>query len=91
MVYQRRMLVEALKTKALLLAQLNPEQASKAAKDYMEHAIPVDAEAKDAHLRAKERELEQLANAEPIRLSDLKMGTAMEGTKTWTPSSMHKH
>lgn len=40
-VYQRRSLIEALKTKALLLAVLNPEQAIEAAQKYFAAVLPL--------------------------------------------------
>ncbi len=89
MVYQRRMTVEALKTKALLLASLDPDRASKAAQEYFECAIPVDEQSREDQMRERERELEQIATAEPIKISQLRMGSAMSGTQQWG-TSMHR-
>jgi len=89
MVYQHRMTIEALKTKALLLAQLDPERASKAASDYLEKAVPIDEASREAQQRDRERELEQIANAKPIYMSEIKTGAALTGSHTWG-TSMHK-
>jgi hypothetical protein len=89
MVYQRRMTVDALKTKALLLASLDPERASKAAQDYFECAIPVDDKSREDRQRDRERELEQIANAEPIHMSQIKTGAALTGSQQWG-TSMHR-
>ncbi|MFA6132491.1 MAG: hypothetical protein WC869_00590 [Phycisphaerae bacterium] len=89
MVYEHRMFVEALKTKALLIAAINPERAEKAAQDYMEAAIPISEEARDEQMRARERQLAELADMKPIHLSQLKAGPAMEGSKEWVATSMH--
>ena len=42
-IYQRRALIEALRTKALLLAMLNPEKASEAAQKYFAAVLPLGA------------------------------------------------
>lgn len=42
-VYQRRALIEALRTKALLLAMLNPEKATEAAQKYFAAVLPLGA------------------------------------------------
>jgi len=85
-VYQRRMTVEALKTKALLMAMLNPERAEKAAQDYFEAAMPVSEDARDEQLKAREKELEDVANMKPISLGAVKAGGAMQGTQEWGTS-----
>lgn len=89
MVYQQRMTIDAMKTKALLLAQIDPERAAKAASDYLERAVPIDEASREAQQRARERELEQIANAEPIHMSQIKTGAALTGSHSWG-TSMHK-
>lgn len=89
MVYQRRMLVEALKTKALLVATLNPDAAQKAAQEYMEVAIPIEEGAQDEMLKRREKELESLADMKPIQVGQIKQGGALQGTKEWG-TSMHR-
>jgi hypothetical protein len=59
-VYRRRQLVEALKTRALLVASLGSEQAEQAAKAYFEVALPVAAEDKLIEDLAKARQLEEI-------------------------------
>jgi hypothetical protein len=89
MVHQRRQLVEAMKTKALLMATLNPDKAEKAAQDYFNLALPVGEDSLDAKLRAREREVAELDNMAPIRLGQIKTGETMQGTQQWG-SSMHR-
>lgn len=89
MVYQRRMLVEAMKTKALLVASLNPEGAQKAAQEYMEIAIPVEEGARDDQLRQREKELDALADMKPIQIGGIRTGAALSGTQEWG-TSMHR-
>jgi hypothetical protein len=64
LVYQRRLLLEALKTKAMLLALLdNKESAAKVATSFFELAIPegkMAKLAKDAALDARMREIESM-------------------------------
>lgn len=91
MAYQRRMTVEALKTKALIMATLNPERAEKAAQEYFEVALPISEDARDEQLKSREQQLAELADMEPISMGQLKAGTAMQGTKEWgTNTSMHR-
>lgn len=89
MVYQRRMLVEAMKTKALLVATLNPDAAQKAAQDYMELAIPIEEGAQDEILKQREKELESLADMKPIQVGQIKAGATLGGTQQWG-TSMHR-
>lgn len=89
MVYQRRMVVEAMKTKALLMATLNPERAEKAAQDYFQLAMPVSEDELDAQHRAKERALEEMMTMAPIPVTQIRAGAALAGTQQWG-SSMHK-
>jgi hypothetical protein len=91
MVYQRRMTVDFMKTKALLMAALNPEQAERSAREYTEMAVPIGPDALDEQLKAREREIAELDTMEPIRMGQVKTGPAMEGTKEWgTATSMRK-
>lgn len=83
MIYQRRMLCEAMKTKALLVASINPEKAEKAAQEYMEIALPICEGARDEQLKARERELTELANMEPIKLGGVTTRPALNGTQQW--------
>ena len=89
MVYQRRMLVEAMKTKAILTAAINPERTEKAAQDYFELAIPVDERSEEETRRAHERELDALADMKPITVGQIKTGAALQGTQQWG-TSMHR-
>ena len=89
MVYQRRMTVDFMKTKALLMAALNPEQAERSAREYTEMAVPIGPDALDEQLKAREREIAELDTMEPIRMGQLKTGPAIEGTKDWG-TGMHR-
>jgi hypothetical protein len=71
MIYQRRMLVEAMKTKALLLATLDPDSAQKAAQEYFRLAIPVSAESEAARLRKRTKQLDEWTDMAPIPLSEV--------------------
>jgi hypothetical protein len=89
MVYQRRMLVEAMKTKALILAAINPDKAVQAAQEYMEMCIPIDEGSQDELMRRRERELDELTNMKPITVGQIKAGSALSGTQQWG-TSMHR-
>lgn len=78
-----------MKTKALLMATLNPDKAEKTSQDYFNLALPVGEDALDEKLRAREREVAELDNMAPIRMGQIKAGEAMQGTQQWG-SSMHK-
>jgi hypothetical protein len=57
-VYQRRLLLDAMKTKAQLLASMGQgEQAAKIAQAYLDMAIPVSAKDKNAKLMSAEEQL----------------------------------
>lgn len=63
-VYQRRILIEAMRTKAFLHALTCPEKAGESAARYFELAMPVDGETQE-----REAFLEQMASA--AKLKDL--------------------
>jgi hypothetical protein len=66
-IYQRRMLLDAMKTKAQLLAAVgNAENAAKVAQEYLEMAIPISAQDKQARLDRLENKLKELENMGPI-------------------------
>lgn len=73
-VYQKRYTVEALKTKALLLAACDPEKAGKAAEEYLRAVVPVSPRAEARAALAREQELERVANMEPIHLRPVTHG-----------------
>lgn len=74
MVYQRRLLVEALKAKAMLVAMVNPKEAPKAAEDYFSIALPVsDSETLRRDL-ARETMMREVAKMAPIPLSTMRFG-----------------
>lgn len=87
-VYQRRLLVEALKTKAMLYAMLGEaEPASKAAKDYFEVAFPTS---KDEIARAtshREKALADLERMGPLRLVNGKLMPGLPGDLKGFPST----
>lgn len=89
MVYQRRMTVEAMKTKALLVAALNPDKAQQAAQEYFELAVPVDEASQAERDRQRLKQLDELDTMAPITVGQIKAGGAMEGTQQWG-SSMHR-
>ena len=73
-VYQRRMYLDVLKTKALLTATLAPERAAEVAKAYLELAIPTsEEEIKKAEFK-KELMLQEVANMKPIPISSIRLG-----------------
>jgi hypothetical protein len=73
-VYQRRLFIDSAKTKALLMALINPDKASECAQAYMELAIPTDPEdAKLDELR-KEQLVKEVEQMGPIPLSQVKVG-----------------
>ena len=73
MVHQRRLALEAVKTKAMLLAMLdNADGASQAAKAYMSMAIPVSPEVEELKRRAVADRLKILEEFGPISAGDLK-------------------
>lgn len=73
-VYQRRMFIESAKTKALLMALINPDKAADCAQAYMEMVIPTDPEdAKLDELR-KEQLVKEVEQMGPIPLSQVKVG-----------------
>ena len=73
-VYQRRLLVEALKTKAMLYAMLGEaEKASTAAKEYFTTAFPIS-KADEAVVKArKARAIDELEQMGPIKIHNGKL------------------
>lgn len=57
-VYRRRLMSEALRTRALLMATLNPEQAADAAKAYFEVSVPVSSDEQLLHDLEQARRLD---------------------------------
>lgn len=80
LVLQRRMLVEAMRTQALMTAYVNPEQASSAAKQYLELAVPTDPEVIEAAERAREEQMAEIAKMKPIPLSQIHVGNRIGGS-----------
>ena len=72
LVYQRRMMVEAMQTQAMAVSIVNPEKAQKAIENYLKVALPVDPEVVAARERANERRVESLASAAPIPFSSIR-------------------
>ncbi len=65
-VYQRRMLLEAMKNKALLLAQISdPEKASKTAQAYLEMAIPMSRLLREQRERSVQAQMEEIERMAP--------------------------
>jgi hypothetical protein len=75
MVYQRRMFIEALRTKALLLAILHNEGAADAAKAYIEMSVPFDQEEVKLSELRKEQIVQDIDKMLPIALSSVRVGT----------------
>lgn len=73
-VYQRRLLVEALKTKAMLYAMLGEaDRASQAAKEYFDMAFPVSKEAAEQARARKEKALADIEKMGPLRMVNGKL------------------
>jgi hypothetical protein len=74
LVYSRQMAIEAIKTKALMLAALGQNDgASKAAKEYMNLAIPLDGNDEVLAQARKARLLREIGAMEPIPLSKVRV------------------
>ncbi|HSW50411.1 MAG TPA: hypothetical protein VLH09_09565 [Bryobacteraceae bacterium] len=69
LVYQRRSLVDVLRTQAIMAAYLSPQQAADLAKQYLEAAIPTDPEALERMREALEKEVAAIAAMGPIPVS----------------------
>lgn len=87
-VYQRRMMLEALRTESLMMASSNPEAAAKVAERYREHAVPVDPEEAELEMFRREREMKEIAKMGPISLSEIKLGKRIGGDPAEWKSSM---
>ncbi len=73
-VYQRRMAIDALKTKAMLMAMLgNGEGAQKVAEQYFELAVPMSKEVKEVKKVRDEQMLTAMEKMGPLRLRDGKL------------------
>jgi len=68
-VYQRRLLLNALRDKAMLLAMIggNEEKASAVAEAYIEAAIPVTRHAEIVRKLALEEQVRQIESMGPVR------------------------
>jgi hypothetical protein len=73
MVHQRRQVVSALQAKAMIVAMVNPQEASKAATAYLDVALPTDPEENMQRDLLKEAALEAIGKLGPISLSDIKL------------------
>ena len=74
-IYQRRMNLEALKTKAILMALVNPDKAAEPAQTYMEMAVPSDPEEVKLKELQKEQLVKEVEQMGPIPLHQVKVGT----------------
>lgn len=72
LVYTRRLGIEALKTKALLLASLNSENAQAAAEEYMDLAVPYDKAHAAAEQWEKEQVVKRFTEMGPIKAGDIR-------------------
>ncbi len=73
MVHQRRLVITALQSKALLVAMVNPNEASKAAEAYLGIAVPTDPTEVQQRDLLKEAALEAIGRMGPISLADIKL------------------
>lgn len=73
MVHQRRMAVEAMKTRALLLAIMGEDSAHKAAEAYFRFAIPVSGETEEARRRRQTQKVLEWTEMDPIPLSSVRV------------------
>lgn len=93
LVYQRRSLVEALRTQALMAAYINPEQAVDLAKQYIEVMIPTDPASLKAMEEARAQEMAEIAKMDPIPMSSARIGEPAggrrppEGSFGWSPAA----
>ena len=90
LVYQRRMMLEAMKTQAMCIAYVNPEGAQDAMKAYLDIAMPIDPEQIAAAERDKERQLDDVANMGAFSLDNFSFGTPITGDENVTGGSMHR-
>ena len=74
MVFQRKMEVEALQTKAILMALVNPEKAEKAAQDYFAVIMPVSDAEERRREWLQEQQLKAIEQMGPIPLSEVSFG-----------------
>jgi hypothetical protein len=79
LVYQRRSLVDALRTQALMAAYINPEQAVDLAKQYLEAMIPTDPETLKAIEENRAKEMAEVAKMAPIPFSSVRVGEPAGG------------
>lgn len=86
MVYQHRLGIEALKTKALLLAALQSPEVGKAAEAYLNLAVPMALGTQALELARKERQMGAFLKMGPIKAGDIKA----TGAPSLPPSSMHR-
>jgi len=86
-VYQRRMLMDALKTKAMFLAMMgNGEAAAKAAGEYMEMAVPITVESKLEHQASLDARMNEIAKMAPLE-AGLENGVVKVSRPTNAPPS----
>lgn len=76
-VYQRRMFVETLKNKAVLMAMIDPPKAAQLATDYVKYSAPVDPESLERVERDKQRQIDEVEKMDPIPISQVILGTPM--------------
>lgn len=77
LVFQRKMEIEALQTKAILMALVNPEQAETAARDYFEMIMPVSEAEERRKAWVQEQQLKDIEQMGPIPLSQVTFGQSL--------------
>lgn len=81
LVYQRRMLLAAMRDKAMLMAAINGggEAAQKLMKEYIDLQIPTDPEYVKLQEYRMEKKLVSIADMKPIKVGSFKFGTKWDG------------
>lgn len=77
LVYQRRLYLKALETKALLMAAINPEKADGVAQLFFELTLPVDPDTKKLEEYKKDMLIKEVEQMGPIPLSSIRIGMPM--------------
>lgn len=77
LVYQRRLLLNAIRDKAMMMAAIDGQAAQKLMQEYIEMAIPTDPEAARLTEYRFEQTLDAMEKSGPIPLSSFKFGPAI--------------